>query len=538
MEQIRRKSQILVFSSTLMGILILTNTFVVFSWSKPQNRVNANVVFRKLSSSDNFQQEKARQLVMRAIIAMGGEEKLRGIKRMQVEGFGHQNFLEQSERPEGPWLIEYRDFTQIFDFTDGKFKRTVKGRSFLSPSGSPIGTVVADGIAAYEFNGRFVPAFPSEVQDAEEWQQLLPDRALLTGLNAKDLTVENQMVLQNVNQNVVCFSSRGKKFRIYLNSNTGLPTASELLTDYPYDVFWSIWGDTPTRVYYSTWNIEPTGIRYCRQFDVVRKDMPYQSMIVTKIDFSPEIAAEQFTIPDQIKDLYNKAKSPINDLPLGWRSRGKPVELAANVIKIPAGWDVALVRQPDGIIVIEAPISSGYSANVIEEAQKRFPGMPIKAVITTSDAWPHFGGIREYVARGISVYALDLNRPILERMLNSPRKIHPDTLETNRRKANFHIVSAKTIIGDGPNRIEVYPIRGESSERMLMVYFPQHGLLYGSDLIQKRPDGTFFMTQYLSELADAVKNENLNVKSVFAMHAEMLPWTEITSAMGKTFSEK
>ncbi len=53
------------------------------------------------------------------------------------------------------------------------------------------------------------------------------------------------------------------------------------------------------------------------------------------------------------------------------------------------------------------------------------------------------------------------------------------------RKPDFRIVSAKTVIGEGPNRLEIYPLRGETSERQLMVYFPGHQLLYGSDPFQK-----------------------------------------------------
>ena len=46
-----------------------------------------------------------------------------------------------------------------------------------------------------------------------------------------------------------------------------------------------------------------------------------------------------------------------------------------------------MCKQDDGIVILEAPISSGYSAKVIAEAKKRFPGIPIQAVITTSDSW-------------------------------------------------------------------------------------------------------------------------------------------------------
>jgi hypothetical protein len=121
------------------------------------------------------------------------------------------------------------------------------------------------------------------------------------------------------------------------------------------------------------------------------------------------------------------------------------------IVQFPGAMNTALVLQADGIVVLEAPISAGYSQRVLAEAEKRFPGAPSKAVISTSDSWPHFSGLRECVARGIPVYILDLNRPILERFLASPRTFFPDNFAEALRKPDFRIVSAKTVIGEGPN---------------------------------------------------------------------------------------
>lgn len=145
-----------------------------------------------------------------------------------------------------------------------------------------------------------------------------------------------------------------------------------------------------------------------------------------------------------------------------------------------------------------------------------FQNLPIKAVITTSDAWPHFGGVREYVGRGIPVYALDLNLPILNRMVKSSRRLTPDARERKPRKPDFRVVSAKTMLGEGANRLELYPVHTETGERMIMTYFPQHHLLYGSDLIQ--PDrGGLFNAQYAYEVTLAVKREGLSVENIYAM---------------------
>ena len=128
-------------------------------------------------------------------------------------------------------------------------------------------------------------------------------------------------------------------------------------------------------------------------------------------------------------------------------------------------------------------------------------------MISTSDSCPHVGGLREYVARGIPVYVLDRTVPLLRRELSAPHHIHPDTLAKSPKQPIFRVVSGKTVIGSGANRLEIYPIHGKTSERQMMVYFPEHKLLYGSDPFQKLPDGTYFYPQTISELMDAASGK-------------------------------
>jgi hypothetical protein len=152
-------------------------------------------------------------------------------------------------------------------------------------------------------------------------------------------------------------------------------------------------------------------------------------------------------------------------------------------------------------------------------------------VITTSDSWPHLAGIRQYVAEGIPIYALDLNRPILERVIDDSRKSKPDALARAPRKPQFHLVHEKTVLGTGANRVEIIPIRGETSERQMMVYFPEHHLLYGSDPFQQMPDGSYFYPQTVTELMDAVAREHLQVDRFFMMHIGPTPWSDLGNAV-------
>lgn len=299
----------------------------------------------------------------------------------------------------------------------------------------------------------------------------------------------------------------------------------------PRDTFWNVWGDVTTRWIYSSWYLEHGGLHYPRQADIEKGGYPYRSFSIAEMTINPELPAGRFDLPAPAAELVKNLPPEVDAWPLGRPDR-QAAELAPGLLKVPGNWDVALVQQEDGLVIIETPISSAYSRNVLDEARRRFSNVPIKAVITTSDAWPHLGGAREYVAAGIPLYVLDRNEPIIRRLLAAPRTLRPDSLAERRREAELHVVSERTVLGRGANRMEIYPIRTETGERMLMIWFPQHGLLYTSDLVQgPMPDGRFFMPQYLSEIRDAAARERLRPERIFGMHAAHTPWAKVLAAI-------
>jgi hypothetical protein len=133
------------------------------------------------------------------------------------------------------------------------------------------------------------------------------------------------------------------------------------------------------------------------------------------------------------------------------------------------------------------------------------------------------------------VYALDLNVPLLDRLVAAPHLRGPDRLARAPRAPEFHPVADATTIGVGPNRIELHPVRGEGGERMMLAWLPERRILYASDLLQIMPDGTAFWPEYLIEVAAVVEREGLDPETVFAMHTQPMRWervVEILAAAG------
>ena len=481
----------------------------------------------------------AADLLHQALRQMGGEDKLHQLRTVRFEAMSYRNALEQSERPEGPYIVEYDRISELRDLEGGRWSQQMEVNWQIGPA-TKYRVVVADGAATREFDGQAAPANLDQVQQAEDRLALGPERLLLTALSASDLHSEPDEILQAVPHHVVAFTWKGSSARIFLNGDTELPTAVEWKRAYPYDIFWSIWGEVTTRVYYSLWWLCPGGIHYPLQWDTFRNNLPDNVLTISPstLKLNAEMPQSEFAISTEARATFAKNGSKtVEESPLGLPNQPAQ-EIANGVVFIPGAWNATLIRQDDGIVILEAPISSGYSAEVISEANKRWPEVPIKGVVSTSDSWPHIGGVREYVARGIPVYALDHNLAILRRLLDAPRTSFPDLLAKSPRTAELRAISGKTVLGDGANRLELYPIRGETSERQVMVYFPEHRILYGSDAFQKDASGASFYPQTMSEVKHAVDREKLEVDKFFMMHMGLTDWSEVEKTLSETRQEQ
>lgn len=459
---------------------------------------------------------------------------------MQWDASGYRNELEQSERPEGPYVVQMNDTTEVHDLAGQRYLNRQKAS--LYPVAQFTNTVVvADhiGMRLVASEGSAAPpqqapqpGTPQQVQVAQERMALSPERLLLTALDAPDLQTLPDTPLQSIPQHVISFSLDGAPVKVYLNPYTHLPTAVDYSGPLARTNFWNYLGDATMRTYFSFWWLAKGGIHFPLQWNVEENGLPDSMFVIRVLKIDEPLNESELFIPDTVRKRFD-ATSKAADLearPLG--IPGQPAqELKPGVVFIPGAWNATFMRQDDGIVILEAPISSGYSAKVIAEARKRFPNLPVKAVITTSDSWPHLAGVREYVAQGIPIYALDLNQPILERVIAAKHSTSPDDLERSPRPPIFHAVSGKTVLGTGPNRLELYPIRGETSERQMMVYFPEHHMLYGSDPFQQNPDGSYFYPQTVSELTDAVGREHLNVGQFFMMHVGLTPWSDLPKVL-------
>jgi hypothetical protein len=480
-------------------------------------------------SGPGCEDKTAKQCLDLALEAMGGRDRLEQVKSVRLHSIGHTVLAEQSYRQE-PFITSYERSQTTLDLLGQQVRTEAKltwPQSDPNQSDTESTVIVGPNGGVQHTPGGDHPCSLGDLDAAREILVLGPHRLLLTASNAQDLHFEAPETLRSTSHAVLAFTWQKVPVRVLLNRFNHLPDAVETIQEF-HD-FWYFWGDVQQRIYFDNWQLFH-GISYPTSTVEERNGVLWRSTQALNVEFNIPIDEKIFAHDPEV--AKRSAASP------GWNRAfhaDKSTAMAPGVDLFVGAWNSTIVKQSDGVIILEAPISGLYTKGVIEEAKRRYPGVPVKAVLSTSDSWPHFGGLRFAVAEGLPVYILDLNRPLLDKMMRAPHTLDPDALENarNSKAPQWKIVSDKEKVGTGENRLELYPLRGPSTERQYLVYFPESRLLYASDTLAINEDGTLYDPQLMYEVFQAVKRANLVVDTIFAMHQGPMPWNQVVEMIEK-----
>jgi len=478
-----------------------------------------------------------KQCVALAIEAMGGSARLETAKSMSFETASHTLLVEQSYRQD-PFIASYERSKVKVDLAGNRIRvesqltwpESDPGQSESNSTlvGNPEGCVHRRPATAPDKPAADSPCPLSDLDWVRDVFSIGPMRLLTTAQQASDLHAAPAEILRSTSHPVLAFSLQGTQVRILVNPFNHLPDAIETVRQF-HD-HWYQWGDVRQRIYLDNW-VTVQGIRYPTNLVEERNGVIWKSTQLLNLRFDVPLESGLFEMDAKIAAAGAQSK--------GWerpfQTKGG-TELAPGVTFFPGAWNATLVKQDDGAVLLEAPISGTYMAGVLAEAGKQYPNVPHKGVLSTSDSWPHVGGVRQAVASKHAVYILDLNQPLLDRLVAAKHELHPDQLAQAPQRPLWKIVSGKTTIGTGDNRMELYPLRGACTERQYMVYFPAHQLLYASDTLAMNDDGSLYDPELMREVMEAVQREGLQVKTVFAMHQAPMPWSDVVALVQKAMS--
>jgi|GEM_PF-720891 len=368
------------------------------------------------------------------------------------------------------------------------------------------------------------------------WLVSDPIGSLRLARDAPDLTLEADTTFHGVPQHVLAFRQGSYPVRIFIGASSLLPTATEAviaLDDQrvPEAIAWNAMGDITERSEFMNWSWSG-GIRYPLQQDEFRNGDLYRTLAIStfRVNTSVDATEAEFKPSDQFAPASVQDFGPNSRVPGPYPN--KPIsEIEDGVIQIPNSWYTTIVRQDDGLVIIDAPISSGYSKGVLAEAERRYPGMPVKALITSTGFFWHVGGVREYAARGIPIYADTSNMPVINRILSSAHTLVPDRLaRSGHRRVRIVPVSRPMKIGNGRNAISIFPVT-MATQPMLMTYIGNSKLLHTGEMVQPLgPGGAFLFPESLIELIDTVRRYHLTPRTIIGMHMSPHSWEDVSIA--------
>jgi hypothetical protein len=391
----------------------------------------------------------AKACVAQSIDAMGGRSKLEAIRNVRYQTIGHTLVAEQSYRQQ-PFLTAYQHDTLTVDFAGG---RILDVAHLTWPESDPHQfeidqTLVATPTAGvYRAASGDTPCALSDLDQANDALALGPERLLLTASQAADLHYDAPRWLRDTAHAAVTFTWHGIATTVLLNAANHLPDAMQRTRTF--QDFWFAWGDVRQIVYFDNWHLVGGLVMPTSRIEA-RNGIVWQSTQAVDIAFDVEIDGKQFATDASVAG--KAAQSP------GWDRTFKdkaPVTLAPGILLYQASWNTTLIRQDDGVLILEAPISSTYARGVIAKARSEFPGLPIKGVLSTSDSWPHVAGVRQAVAEGLPVWALALNVRELDELARAPHSLHPDDLQKVPVAPRWNVVAGRLDVGVRPDTADI-----------------------------------------------------------------------------------
>lgn len=432
-----------------------------------------------------------------ALQALGSRPALETISAIELHGVRQEYLAALAQDPETPPVFT-ATFTEQRDVRGGRALRELEGRLPMRSQPIAFAQYLDDGLT------------PGE---ALEEIRLSPERLALAAASAAGRHLLPDSITE-AGRRLHVIAWGDPELQLLVDAETSLPAGWTGVRSYTDDPNWAVWGDVPTRVAWSNWSADSTGLRYPFTINVWHDRRRIRTISYTDIDWRADFPADSFA------DVSVRRQRFISQLDTSL-GNGSPdiTEHAGGILQIGGIYDVTLVRQGDGVVVIEAPHSSGYSRSILDEVERRWPGTPVKGVVAASLVWPHLAGVRTYAARGIPIYASPRVARTIRGMTAAPHRLAPDELSERPTAADVREVADSVRIGN----LVVHRAPqsgGEHGRATLIVTFDDVPLAYLGDLyVPERFEPNFWRESLAEGLAalDAIASR---ADTILSLHNE------------------
>jgi glyoxylase-like metal-dependent hydrolase (beta-lactamase superfamily II) len=158
--------------------------------------------------------------------------------------------------------------------------------------------------------------------------------------------------------------------------------------------------------------------------------------------------------------------------------------------------------------------------------------------VNTHHHFDHAGGLRTYVAEGVTIVTHERNRQFYEKVFfaPSPRTLQPDRLAVYPRGPIFETVNQKYALTDGTRVMELHYVPGLAhNQNMLIAYLPKERIVVEGDLYNPPAPGAPAPTPNANNrtFMDTVQRLKLDIVQIASIHGRTAPWDEFVKVVGR-----
>jgi glyoxylase-like metal-dependent hydrolase (beta-lactamase superfamily II) len=170
---------------------------------------------------------------------------------------------------------------------------------------------------------------------------------------------------------------------------------------------------------------------------------------------------------------------------------------------------------------------------VLAKIAETAPGKPVRYLVPTHYHSDHTGGLRTYIAKGVTILTTPGNRGFVERLAKVPRTIRPDLLAREPKAPAIETFTGKKVLSDGVNSLELVDIGPNPHvTEAVVAYLPKQKAVFESDLLTIPLQGPFPPPgPGLIDFAAKIEKHGLVVDTILPGHGRIGNKSDLTAAL-------
>lgn len=468
-----------------------------------------------------------RALVTSAAQALGGTDRINGVRNITLSGYGQFAYMfgggNITGSPEAPQKFQAaNDLKRVYDLEHGRFQQ-LERRNFLFPFAATFGhayaltNLVLDGDVAYDIlaDGKTVrskrwsesPLQVDGVHMRRMWMLNNPVALVKAMLDPRTkLTNERRDGALSL---VDVTLAQGDRLTVAISNQSKLP-------------MWVRWANPQSNLGQVTFTTYFNGYV---PFGGVLLPLGY----TTRLDWRNieyfKLYVDDYTVDSRIADLA--APAAIAALP---ESATEPDPVKAEATQVARGiWRIApygatVFEFADHLTIFELGGSQAVAQATIDVARKLVPAKPLTEYIVSHAHFDHTAGFRVAIAEGLTVIARRDNEGIFRELAQHAAPDFPDRLQKNPLPMKFRAVDEHLRLSDSQMTVDIYWARANTHMAdAVFAYVPAAKVLVEGDIATAALDYQFWGDNYM----DNVEHYRLDVETLSTVHMGIMKQSEV-----------